>query len=83
MGHEKPGQPTPATLVIDGRGGVALSTLNQREKSLVARDTLAFARALKQSATAAPLPIPQLETPKPGLLALKAIWNIASGLVIR
>lgn len=83
MGHEKPGEPTPATLVLDNQRSVRLSTLNQREKSLLARDTLDFARAMKPGGTAAPMPAPQLEKPKPGWLFARAFMNIAAGLVSR
>ena len=83
IGHEKPGEPTPATLVLDSRSGVRLSTLNQWDKSLVARDVLDYTRALKQSDTPATIPEPQVEKPQPGFLFAKALWNIATGLIVR
>jgi peroxiredoxin len=83
IGHEKPGEPTPATLVLDGHRGVRLSTLNQREKCLFARDTLEYARALKQESVPHSIPAPRVETPKPGFLVAKALVNMAAGLVIR
>jgi peroxiredoxin len=69
MDHEKPGMPTPATLVLDSHGGVRLSTLNQAQKCLFARDTLEYARTLKQvdSGTTATMPVPQIGSPKPGI----------------
>jgi peroxiredoxin len=29
IGHERPGEPTPATSILDGSHGVILSTLNE------------------------------------------------------
>lgn len=85
MDHEKPGVPTPATLVLDSRGSVLLSTLNQGAKCLFARDTLEYARALKQgdSEAAATLPAPELASPKPGRLFAQAFANMAAGLFSR
>jgi peroxiredoxin len=83
MSHEKPGEPTPATLVLDNQRNVRLSTLNQWEKSLLARDTLEFARAMKQGNPAATLPAPKVEKPKPGWLFARAFANMAAGLVSR
>jgi peroxiredoxin len=85
MDHEKPGMPTPATLVLDSQGGVLLSTLNQAAKSLFAVDILEYTRTLKQAdpATAAQIPAPQLATPKPGVLFARAIANMAAGLFSR
>jgi len=83
MGHEKAGAPTPATLVLDTQRGVRLSTLNQAEKSLVARDTLAYARTLKQAGSGTAIPAPQLEKPKPGWLFARAIANMMVGVVSR
>jgi len=37
MDHEKPGMPTPATLILDSAGTVQLSTLNQWTRSVFAR----------------------------------------------
>ena len=82
MGHEKPGQPTPATLVLDSRG-VRLRTFNQAEKCLFANDTLEYARTFKQTNAPASIPAPQLATPKPGGLFVRALANAAAGLVSR
>ncbi len=84
MDHEKPGEPTPATLVLDGRRGVMLLTLNQLEKCLLARDTLAYARALRQEGSMPSPPAPQVERPQagPGYFA-RGLWNMAAGLVVR
>lgn len=83
IGHEKPGAPTPATLVLDTQRGVRLSSLNQAQKCLLARDTLEYARALKQEGLTASIPAPRLETPKPGWLFARALANMAAGLVSR
>ena len=90
MDHEKPGLPTPATLVLDAQRNVRLSTLNQATKSLFAQDVLAYARALKQgdagvAPTGAPasIPLPQVQTPKPGMLWARALANMAVGFVSR
>jgi peroxiredoxin len=82
MGHEKPGEPTPATLVLD-RQGVKLSTLNQREKSLLAQDVLDYVRVSMRTVPAAPVPTPQVAKPRPGFLFAQALMNIVAGLVIR
>lgn len=82
IGHEKPGEPTPATLVLD-REGVKLSTLNQWEKSLLARDVLEFVRASMRAVAAEPVPTPQVAKPRPGILFAKAVTNMVAGLVIR
>ncbi len=90
MDHERPGMPTPATLVLDTRRNVRLSTLNEREKSLFARDVLDYARALKQIdagvatvGAAASMPTPQVQAPKPGMLWARALANMAIGVVSR
>ena len=90
MGHEKPGVPTPATLVLDSRRGVRLSTLNEGTRSIFAHDALEYGRALKQSAgaspefEAAPLPQPQLGVVKPGgSLFARAFTNMAVGIFSR
>jgi peroxiredoxin len=83
VGHEKPGVPTPATLVLDSQRGVRLSTLNQAQKCLFARDTLEYARALKQVNAAASIPVPRLGSPKPGILFVRALANLAAGMVSR
>jgi peroxiredoxin len=90
MGHEKPGVPTPATLVIDSRREVKLSTLNQGTKSIFAHDALEYGRALKQSAGAAvefdppPLPPPQVSVVRPGSgLFARALTNMAVGIFSR
>ena len=83
MGHEKPGEPTPATLILDGRHGVILSTLNEWAKCLVARDALAYVRVLKQGNGSISIPAPQVDLPKPGFLFAKSLINMAAGLVIR
>jgi peroxiredoxin len=83
IGHEKPGQPTPATLVLDRELGVRSSTLNEGAKCLFARDTLEYARALKQGSAPHSIPRPRLELPKPGSLFARSLVNLAAGLVIR
>jgi peroxiredoxin len=85
MDHEKPGMPTPATLVLDSAGGVQLSTLNQWSKSVFAGDILEYVRNAKQadSAATAAIPAPQVTAPKPGMLFARAIANMAVGLFSR
>jgi len=83
IGHEKRGELTPATLVLDGNSNVRLSALNQGEKCVFARDILEFARALKLGVPAASIQAPQTEKPKPGWLFARAVANMASGLVSR
>ena len=85
MDHEKPGMPTPATLVLDSQGGVLLSTLNQGGNCLFAGDILEYARNLKRAdpAAAATIPAPQLASPKPGKLFAQALANMAAGLFSR
>jgi peroxiredoxin len=89
MGHEKPGIPAPATLVLDSRSGVRLSTLNQGGNCLFAGDILEYTRALKtdaggaDSASSASIAVPQLAAPKPGILFARALANMAVGLVSR
>jgi len=82
MGHEKPGEPTPATLVLD-RQGVKLSTLNQREKSLLAQDVLDYVRVSMRTVPAAPVQTLQVAKPRPGFLFAQALMNMVAGLVIR
>lgn len=76
------GGPTPATIMVDRQRRVRLSTLNQEERSLLARDVLEYARAMEQGNGPAPLP-PSIDTPKPGLLFVRAIMNMALGVVSR
>jgi peroxiredoxin len=83
IGREKPGEPTAATLVLDSERRVRLSTLNQGEKCLFARDTLEYVRALRQESARRSIPVPKVESPKPGFLFAKALLNMATGLVIR
>ncbi len=83
IGHEKPGQPTPATLVLDGPRGVKLSTLNQGVKCLFARDLLDYTRAMKHDGEVSPMPAPQVTQPKPGRLFATALMNVAAGLMNR
>ena len=84
MGHEKPGEPTPATLVLDASRGVLLSSLNDWSKSVVARDALAFVQQQKQAnAPSASIPPPPIEATKPGFLFLRGLMNMAAGLVVR
>jgi peroxiredoxin len=88
MGHEKPGIPTPATLVLDSHSGVRLSTLNKGGDCLFASDILEYARALKSTGGAdspatESIPIPQLNSPKPGILFARALANMAAGLISR
>jgi peroxiredoxin len=82
MDHERPGAPTPATLVLD-RQGVKLSTLNQREKSLLARDVLQYLRATSLGNATAAIPPPQVAKHQPGILFARALANLAAGLVKR
>jgi len=82
MDHEKPGAPTPATLVLD-RHGVKLSTLNQREKSLLARDVLQYLRATSLGKATEAISPPQVAKPQPGILFARALANLAAGLVNR
>ena len=83
IGHEKPGQPTPATIVLDSGRGIRLSTLNQMEKCVLAPNTLEYARALRQGGVPASIPEPPVEKPKPGLLFVRGLANLAVGLVSR
>jgi len=85
MDHEKPGMPTPATLVLDSAGTVQLSTLNQWAKSVFAGDVLEYIRRVKQTdiAAAAAIPPPQVTVPKPGMLFARAFANMAAGLFSR
>ncbi len=84
IGHEKAGEPTPATLVLDSHQSVRLSTLNQREKCLVARDMLDYTRALKNESAPSAIPAPEVDKPKPGgFLFARGLMNMAIGLVIR
>ena len=84
MDHEKRGEPTPATLILDRRNGVIMSTLNDWTKSVVARDALAYVRALKQGENdSTSIPALQVERPKPGFLIVRGLLNMAAGLVIR
>jgi peroxiredoxin len=80
MGHEKPGQPTPATLVLDSRT-VRLRTFNQAAKCLFANDTLEYARIFKQTSVPESIPVPQVVAPKPGSLFMRALANAAVGLI--
>ena len=82
MGHEKPGVPTPATLVLDS-GGVRLRTFNQAQKCLFASDTLEYARMFKQASAPVSIPVPQVAAPKPGGLFVRALANAAVGLIGR
>jgi peroxiredoxin len=90
MGHEKPGMPTPATLVLDAQRSVRLSTLNQAEKCLFAPDVLDYACALKQMNTngavsdaVASIPIPEVGKPRAGIFWGRALANMAIGLISR
>ena len=82
MDPEKPRAPTPATLVLD-RKGVKLSTLNQREKSLLARDVLQYLRATSLGNATEAIPPPQVAKHQPGILFARALANLAAGLVKR
>ncbi|HVN88650.1 MAG TPA: peroxiredoxin family protein [Candidatus Binataceae bacterium] len=82
MDHERPGLPTPATVMLDPGHRVLLSTLNDGTKSLLARDMLEYGRAVKQETSGASLPPPpQVHEHRPGPLFLRAIFNIATGLI--
>ena len=83
IGHEKPGEPTPATLILDNRQNVILSTLNDWTKCLVARDALAYVRSCRQGSNPTSIPTPSVDLPKPGFLFVKGLMNMALGLVIR
>ena len=82
MDHEKPGEPTPATLVLDPARGVVLSSLNDWAKCVVARDALAYVQAHqhKNGSTAIP---PPLELPKAGFMFVRGVLNMAVGLIVR
>ncbi len=81
MDHEKPGLPTPATLVLDNQRNILLSTLNDWDKSLAARDVLEYGRSVRQGEPVTPAPF-ELERPKAGpLLFLRGAANIALGWV--
>lgn len=81
IGHERPGKPTAATFVLDSQQRMRLSTLNQREKCLFARDVLEYARGLKEPQRS--IPVPKLEPTKPGFLFVRALMYMATGLVNR
>ena len=83
IGHEKSGEPTPATLVLDSQHGLTMSTLNEREKCLLARDMLEYMRAVKQSAAPTSVPMPKVDLPKPGALFVRALANMAAGFFVR
>ena len=83
IGHEKPGEPTPATLILDAHRGVILSTLNDWAKCVVARDALAYMRAYQHADGPAVIPAPQVDRPKPGLLGVRGLMNMVAGLVVR
>jgi peroxiredoxin Q/BCP len=80
MDHERPGLPTPATLVLDNQRRVLLSTLNEGTKSLLARDVLEYGRNLRQGSVTATAP-PHVERPKAGRLFFRGLANMALGLV--
>lgn len=87
---ERFGGPTPATLMLDASRRVELSTLNQvktghppRDLSLLARDVLDFGRAIKQGSGASSPQPPLVEEMKPGLLWIRALTNLALGIVGR
>ena len=82
MGHEKPGQPTPATLVLDSRG-VRLRTFNEGGKCIFARDSLEYARRFRQTSAPTSIPTPVVASPKPGVLFVRALANAAAGLISR
>ncbi len=83
IGHEKPGQPTPATLILDARKGVVLSTLNDFTKCLVARDALSYMRAHKEGNGQQSISAPPVDLPKPGFLFVRGVLNMAVGLIVR
>src|SRR5215469_7020090 len=83
LSREKPGEPTPATLLLDPQRGVTMSTLNQREKSVVAGDMLDYVREARQSNVPAAIPVLSVTTPKPGILFERALVNLASGIFVR
>ena len=80
MDHDRPGLPTPATLVLDGQRRVLLSTLNEGTKSLLARDMLEYGRTLRQGSATLPA-MPHVDRPKPGRLFLRGFANLALGLI--
>jgi len=60
-----------------------MSTLNQREKSVVAVDMLDYVREARQSNVPAAIPVLSVTTPKPGILFARALVNLASGIFVR
>jgi peroxiredoxin Q/BCP len=82
MNHEKPGLPTPATLMLESELRVVLSSLNASTKALVAREVLDYARAVKSGAKNM-ISLPQPEQHKPGWLFVRGLANLAVGLVSR
>jgi peroxiredoxin Q/BCP len=83
LGHEPSGGPTPATLMLDSRRRVMLSTRNEGTKSLLARDMLDYARTAKPGDVAPLPPPPQVQNHKPGWLFARGLANLAVGLVSR
>ncbi len=84
MDHEKPGEPTPATLILDGRRGVIMANLNFWPKCGGARDALEFVRALKRGNDSTSIPALEVDRPKPGgFLFARGLLNMAAGLIIR
>lgn len=81
IGHEKPGAPTPATLLLDSQRAIRMSTLNQAENCLLARDALEYGRALREGAAAPAIAPPPVARPQPGWLFARALANMAAGLV--
>jgi len=82
LSREKPGEPTPATLLLDRQRGVTMSTLNQREKSVVAVDMLDYVREARQLNILAAIPVLSVTTPKPGILFARALVNLATGIFV-
>jgi peroxiredoxin len=80
MDHEKPGLPTPATLILDDRHHILLSSLNDWARSLAARDVLEYGRSLRQGDLTVPRPS-ELEKPKPGRFFLRGLANMALGVI--
>jgi alkyl hydroperoxide reductase subunit AhpC len=83
--RERPGLPTPATVMLDSQGQILLSSLNQgprATKCLFARDMLDYARANEIDDRPA-IRAREPEQPKPGWLFFRGFANLAIGLLTR
>jgi peroxiredoxin len=80
MGNDGSGLPTPATFLLDNQRRVVLSTRNDGTKSVLARDILEYGRTLSRGNAIPDAPL-RIERPKPGGLFLRAVANLAVGLI--